>query len=80
MDDTNNGLEQGDRSCDPEAHPEKPHRADYGEAERMKENRDGGAGEGSLSLPPRQGRVEPHPRPLFLPSGPSEKLNRYRRQ
>lgn len=40
---------------------------------------DGGVRYRGLFLP-RQGRVEPHPHPLFLPSGPSEKLNRYRRQ
>lgn len=28
VDDTNDGLEQGNGSCDPEAHSEKPHRAD----------------------------------------------------
>lgn len=27
VDDTDEGLEQGDRSCDPEAHSEKTHRA-----------------------------------------------------
>lgn len=42
---------------------------------------DGGAGARDRGLfLPRQCRVKPHPHPLFLPSGPSEKLNRYRRQ
>lgn len=60
VDDTNDGLEQRDGSCDPEAHPEKPHRANYGEADRKKESRGWrGARQRPLSPPPRQGRVEP---------------------
>ena len=77
VDDTDEGLEQGDRGCDPEAHSEKTYRANCGKGARAIQRKQD-AGEGGAFVSP--GRPDPLPSscpaPHLLPKGPSEKLNR----